>query len=94
MTMVAAVLSSYGGIEGKAMSAKLHTMSEARLARQRIKEQLQDVPGVSLGIGQTDSGNDYAVLVLVEDEGTARRLPPLSADVPVKLAITGKIAAY
>lgn len=88
------VLYSCDWIEAKAMSAKLHTMSEARLAKQRIKEQLQDVPGVSLGIGQTDSGNDYAVLVLVEDEGTARRLPPLSADVPVKVAITGKIAAW
>ena len=60
-------------------------MVEARSAKQRVETQLRGVPGVSLGIGETDNGSDYAVVVLVEDEQTARRLPAISSEVPVTI---------
>jgi hypothetical protein len=52
---------------------------------------LRDVPGVSLGIGQTENGSDYAVIVLVEDEQTAQKLPQISSELPVKIKVTGKV---
>ncbi|MCW4115415.1 hypothetical protein NPA31_010635 [Aurantimonas sp. MSK8Z-1] len=69
-------------------------MAEARHAKRTVQAQLQGRPGVSLGIGQSENGNDYAVLVLVEDEQTANNLPLLTADIPVKIAVTGKVAVY
>lgn len=69
-------------------------MDEARSAKQRVESQLSGLPGVSLGIGQTDNGSDYAVVVLVEDEQTARRLPAISSDLPVTIKVSGKVFAY
>lgn len=75
------------------MAGKLHTLVEARSAKQSVLHQLQDIDGVSLGIGQTENGNDYAVVVMVKDEMTARSLPKLSADLPVKIKVVGKVSA-
>jgi hypothetical protein len=66
-------------------------MVEARSAKQSVETQLRDVPGVSLGIGQTENGSDYAVIVLVEDEQTAQKLPQISSELPVKIKVTGKV---
>lgn len=76
------------------MTSKKHTMVEARSAKQTVETQLRGVPGISLGIGQTDNGSDYAVVVLVEDEQTARRLPVISSELPVTIKVSGKVSAY
>lgn len=69
-------------------------MVEARSAKQKVESQLRGMPGVSLGIGETENGSDYAVIVLVEDEQTAHRLPAISSELPVTIKVTGKIFAY
>ncbi len=72
----------------------MHTMVEARSAKQDVETQLRGVPGVSLGIGRTENGADYAVIVLVEDEQTASSLPSISSELPVKIKVSGKAYSY
>lgn len=76
------------------LAHKRHTLVEARSAKQSVESQLRGLPGVSLGIGQTENGADYAVIVLVEDERTARTLPALSSELPVKIKVSGKAYSF
>ncbi len=72
---------------------KRHTMREAREAKQQIKTVLSGRVDVSIGIGQTAAGDDYAVVVYVESEQAAQSLPPLDACVPVEVSVIGKVHA-
>lgn len=69
-------------------------MDEARRAKARVQSKLGSYPGLAFGIGESDDGSDYAVVVLVKSEEAAKRLPKLQEDVPVKISITGPVSAY
>jgi hypothetical protein len=75
------------------MRTKLHTMAQARAAKRAVCAATSDLRGVSVGIGETADGRDYAVVVLVDDEATRRQLPRLQADVPVEVTVAGRVKA-
>ena len=75
------------------MRNKVHTMAEARAAKRAVCSATEGLRGVSVGIGQTADGRDYAVVVLVDNEETRRMLPKLSTDVPVEVTVAGTVRA-
>ncbi len=72
-----------------------HSRNEAREAKRELADRLRNVEGItSIGIGTTESRDDYAVMVTVLDKKSTLQVPDQVDGVPVIVAVTGAIQGY